>query len=82
MNPDVEENQALSSVRNSFNEHSVEIIKEDVWGLRTLAYPISRYEQGRYIVIQFSVEDTSLVDALNQELRINESILRYTIQVN
>lgn len=47
-------------------------------GRRTLAYRIAAYEEGIYVLMQFSCEP-SIVDVLRRELRLSEQIIRSLI---
>lgn len=48
------------------------------WGRRHLAYPIEHQRDGFYITTRFSMP-TGSVAALDNDLRLNESILRHLI---
>jgi len=46
------------------------------WGQRTLAYPISKKQQGYYVIFYHSSEP-AIIKSFEHEMRLNESILRY-----
>ncbi|HBL17341.1 MAG: 30S ribosomal protein S6 [Elusimicrobia bacterium GWA2_69_24] len=52
-----------------------EILNEDRWGRRKLAYPIDKAREGFYIYLKFSAEGP-LVNKISQHFRIQENILR------
>lgn len=52
------------------------VIKVDRWGIRRLAYPIAKKQQGYYTLIIFE-GDGDLVVELERSYRLNESCLRY-----
>lgn len=52
--------------------------KVDIWGKRSLAYPIKKEEQGNYLLFSFSLEQDSL-PSLEEELKRREEIIRYLI---
>jgi len=52
-----------------------EILGEDKWGRRKLAYPIGQDREGFYLYFKFSAQG-SLVGKLNQHFRILDTILR------
>ncbi len=49
---------------------------EDLWGSRYLAYKIKRQEKGYYVVLNFNLAPTKLIELTN-ELRLNQNILRF-----
>jgi small subunit ribosomal protein S6 len=46
------------------------------WGARKLAYPIRKFNRGRYYFLRFD-GDTSLIAELERRLRIDDKVLRY-----
>ena len=52
-----------------------EILSEDKWGRRKLAYPIKHAREGSYLYFKFLAPGT-LVPRLNQQFRISEQLLR------
>ena len=55
-----------------------EVGKVDVWGMRKLAYPIQKKNEGYYVVIEFTANPT-LPKELDRKLRISDSIIRHII---
>ncbi len=52
--------------------------KEDLWGVRDLAYPIKRQSKGFYAHFEFST-DPSLAKDLDKILKVEEDVLRYLL---
>lgn len=52
--------------------------KVDVWGMRKLAYPIQKVEEGYYVVVEFEGNPT-LPKELDRRLRILDSVMRHII---
>lgn len=52
--------------------------KVDVWGMRKLAYPIQKLEEGYYVVVAFEGNPT-LPKELDRRLRILDSVMRHII---
>ncbi len=50
----------------------------EMWGRRTLAYPIKRYYEGNYILSRLQMDPAGAPD-LDRLLRLNESVLRYLL---
>lgn len=55
-----------------------EVGKVDVWGMRKLAYPIQKLDDGCYVVIEFKA-DATLPMELNRKLRISDNVIRHII---
>ncbi len=55
-----------------------EVGEVDVWGLRKLAYPIMKKNEGYYVVIQFQGE-TTLPKELDRRLKISDNVIRHII---
>ena len=59
-------------------EEAGEVGKVDVWGMRKLAYPINKKNEGYYVVIEFSASP-ELPKELDRRLRISDEIMRHII---
>jgi small subunit ribosomal protein S6 len=55
-----------------------QIIKVAPWGRRRLAYPIDRYREGSYHIIQFEAPGEVIVE-LERSLLITEELLRHLV---
>lgn len=53
-----------------------EIVHEEFWGLRKLAYPIQKKSTGFYYLLEFRAE-TSIIDKLEVNYRRDERIIRF-----
>jgi len=56
-----------------------EIVREESWGKRKLAYPINKLTEGRYVFLYLQMEPKSTVLLPEVELRLNQNdkVLRY-----
>lgn len=50
----------------------------ELWGRRTLAYPINKQFEGHYVMQQFSMDPTK-VGEIDRVLRLNENVMRYLV---
>lgn len=55
-----------------------EVGKVDIWGMRKLAYPIEKKNEGYYVVIEFKASP-DLPKELDRRLKISDSIIRHII---
>jgi len=53
----------------------------DHWGRRQLAYPISRKEQGYYVVARFGAEAAALPE-YERALRLDDGLIRYLLTLH
>jgi len=52
------------------------ILKVENWGLRTLAYKISKNRRGHYVLIESDSEPAPVIE-MERQMRLSEDILRY-----
>lgn len=50
----------------------------DVWGMRKLAYPIQKKNEGYYVVVEFDAS-ADLPKELDRRLRISDDVMRHII---
>ena len=57
-------------------ENGAEILNEEAWGLKKLAYNIQKKSSGFYFLIEFKAEPT-LIDRLETNFRRDEKVIRF-----
>jgi small subunit ribosomal protein S6 len=62
--------------RDYLTQNQAEIVHEESWGLRKLAYPIKKKSTGFYNLIEFK-SDPALIQKLEIEYKRDERILRF-----
>ena len=79
MSPLLTEDQ-VKEVSGKFHDYltqnQAEIVHEESWGLRKLAYPIKKKSTGFYNLIEFK-SDPTLIQKLEVEYKRDERILRF-----
>ncbi len=50
----------------------------EMWGKRTLAYPIKKFYEGHYVLHRFQMAPAG-TEELDRLLRLNENVLRYLV---
>ena len=74
---DAKREETIETVKEIISKDgSVE--KVDVWGMRKLAYPIQKREEGYYVVLEFKAAPT-LPKELDRRLRIMDGVVRHII---
>ncbi|MCK9186475.1 30S ribosomal protein S6 [Candidatus Gracilibacteria bacterium] len=79
--PDMGESKTaeeLQEVREQITATGGEILDEDLWGVRKLAYQIKKQENGYYAVFNFTF-DTSKVHELETSLILNPQVIRQLV---
>jgi small subunit ribosomal protein S6 len=78
----IADEQALAAVKDKVEKiitaGSGEILRRDDWGKRRLAYPILRFTEGFYSVLQFNYPPPAVRD-LERALQLTEEIIRFLI---
>ena len=79
LTPVLSEDQMKEAVKK-YEDHlakvGAEIVHEEHWGMRKLAYPIQKKSTGFYQLIEYKAEGTVIAD-LETELKRDERILRF-----
>ena len=68
--------EAVDKFRDILTAAGSEIINEENWGLRKLAYPIEKKTTGFYQLIEFKAEP-SVIAKFELQMRRDERVLRY-----
>ncbi|MEA1878013.1 MAG: 30S ribosomal protein S6 [Bacteroidota bacterium] len=68
--------EAVKKFSAYLKENGAEIVHEDNWGLRKLAYPIQKKSTGFYHLIEFKCEG-DLIQRMETEFRRDERIIRF-----
>jgi len=75
---DDKKDEAVENVKGIIEAENGKIDKVDVWGMRKLAYPIQKKNEGYYAVIEFNAEE-SFPKELDRRLKISDTIMRHII---
>lgn len=54
------------------------VTKVDVWGRRQLAYPIQKFNEGTYVLLNAQLKPDAL-NELERNLKLDTSIIRYLL---
>jgi small subunit ribosomal protein S6 len=68
--------EAVAKFKDYLVNHGAEIINEENWGLRKLAYPIQKKSTGFYNLFEFRAEPT-LIKKLETAYRRDERVMRF-----
>lgn len=73
---DVQMKEAVEKFKAILVEEGAEIINEESWGMKKLAYPIQKKSTGFYQFIEFNAEPTT-IQKLEVNFRRDERVLRF-----
>jgi len=68
--------ETVSKIQGFLTEKGAEVVFEDHWGLRKLAYPIQKKSTGFYHLIEFKAEP-SLIAEFELTLKREERVIRF-----
>ncbi|CEI74305.1 MULTISPECIES: 30S ribosomal protein S6 [Romboutsia] len=77
-NADEETREAVLNKVKEVISTDGEVANVDVWGTRKLAYPIAKFNEGHYVLVNFSA-GVELPKELDRNLKINENVIRHMI---
>ena len=73
---DAQMKEAVEKIEDVLKSQKAEIVNEENWGLRKLAYPINKKSTGFYQLIEFTA-NPSIVDVLETQFRRDERVIRF-----
>lgn len=68
--------EAVKKYQDFLTDNGAEIVHEERWGMRKLAYPIQKKSTGFYHLIEFRA-DGSLIATFETHLKRDERLLRF-----
>ena len=68
--------ETVAKFKEVLKENGADIIHEENWGLRKLAYPINKKSTGFYILVEFTGTG-NIVDVLELAYRRDERVVRF-----
>ncbi|MDR3189314.1 MAG: 30S ribosomal protein S6 [Prevotellaceae bacterium] len=73
---DVQVKEAVDKFRAIITDNGGQLVHEEDWGLKKLAYPIQKKSTAFYSMMEFQAEGT-LVEKLETEFRRDERVIRF-----
>ena len=68
--------ETVAKFRKLLTDNGAEILNEEAWGLKKMAYAIEKKSTGFYCLVEFKGEP-SIVDTLEIGYRRDEKVIRY-----
>ncbi len=73
---DVQMKETVEKFKNLLKDQGAEIVNEEDWGLRKLAYSIDKKSTGFYTLLEFTAEP-SVIETLEINFRRDERVVRF-----
>ena len=73
---DVQAKETVAKFKNLLTDGGAEILNEEAWGLKKLAYHIQKKTSGFYYLVEFKAEP-ALIDKLEVAFRRDEKVIRF-----
>jgi small subunit ribosomal protein S6 len=68
----------VSDVEELIERNNGKMTKVEPWGLRKLAYPIKKQQEGRYFLMVFDLEPENITE-MERVLKLTEPVIRHLI---
>ena len=68
--------ETVNKFKGLLTDNGAELINEELWGLKKLAYPIQKKSTGFYVMFEFKAEPT-LIKKLETNFRRDEKVIRF-----
>lgn len=69
--------EAVEKFKTILVENGAEMVNEESWGLKKLAYPIEKKSTGYYQLFQFAAESGEIVEKLELQFRRDDRVMRF-----
>ncbi len=73
---DAQMKEAVEKFKTLLTDQGAEMVNEENWGLRKLAYPIDKKSTGFYIFLEYNAAP-SVIDRLEVNFRRDERVIRF-----
>ena len=73
---DEQAKETVAKFKNLLTDGGAEILNEEAWGLKKLAYHIQKKTSGFYYLVEFKAEP-ALIDKLEVAFRRDEKVIRF-----
>ncbi len=77
---EAERNQLIERLSNLLVPGSKEdgALTANHWGMRNLAYPIKKFQEGYYVLFEAQIDPTRIKE-IERSMQYNEDVLRYLV---
>ena len=80
--PDEETDPVIEQLRAVITQAGGTVDKAEKWGVRKLAYRVMKYNEGQYILLQFTAKPET-VKEVERRLRVSDLVMKYlTVRID
>lgn len=82
--PEEEVDATVTLVRETIEGGGATVDKEEKWGKRRLAYRVQKFEDGYYVLVQYSLDGNSgLPKEVERRLRVADAVIKFmTVRID
>jgi small subunit ribosomal protein S6 len=73
---DEQTKEAVAKFKKLLTDKGAELLNEEAWGLKKMAYAIQKKSTGFYCLLEFKAEP-SVIDTLETDFRRDEKVIRF-----
>lgn len=73
---DAQMKETVQNIRDMLKERGADLVHEEHWGLKKLAYPIQKKSTGFYHLLEYQAEG-SMLEEFELELKRDERVMRF-----
>jgi len=74
--PDEELEAFIEQVKGVITSGNGTIDKSEIWGVRKLAYRVQKYDEGKYVLLQFH-SSPDLVREIERRMRVTDMVIKF-----
>jgi small subunit ribosomal protein S6 len=81
IHPEFDEDGAetvVNDIKDLITRNDGKVTKVEPWGLRKLAYPIKKQQEGRYVLMEFDLEPQNIAE-MERVLKLTEPVIRHLV---
>jgi small subunit ribosomal protein S6 len=79
---DEEVDPVIDQLKNVITQAGGTVEKTEKWGVRRLAYRVVKYDEGQYVLLQFSAKPET-VKEIERRLRVSDLVLKFlTVRID
>src|SRR5580704_7878328 len=75
--PEADIDRIVATLEHTAGEKGAKFDKIEKWGVRRLAYRVSKLRQGSYLYMSFHSTDGDVIPELERRLKVSDAVIKY-----
>jgi small subunit ribosomal protein S6 len=75
--PETDIDRIVATLEHTAGEKGAKFDKIEKWGVRRLAYRVSKLRQGSYLYLAFRSTDGDVIHELERRLKVSDAVIKY-----